>query len=186
MPNPAAEIYSQQANPAFEAALAARTASKDAAFLMPHLRSGMQLLDVGCGPGSITLGLAGVVGPGVVVGIDVDPTQVEQARARSLERGVTNVRFEVADLYRMAFPDGSFDAAFARTVIMGLREPVRALVELRRVLRPDGMAGLRDPDLGTEIIAPTTPLLDQRRTLLLRVREHNGGDPFAGRRLRGH
>jgi SAM-dependent methyltransferase len=183
---PAIEVYTQQHNSAFVAEMAARTAAKEAAFFLPHLRPGMRLLDVGCGPGSITLGLAGVVGPGVVVGIDVDPTQVEQARALALERGATNVRFEVADLYRLPFPDGSFDAAFAHTVIMGLREPVRALVELRRVLRPDGMAGLRDPDLGTEILAPTTPLLDQRRTLLLRVREHNGGDPFAGRRLRGH
>src|SRR5262249_34936469 len=117
-PMPAIEVYTQQHNSAFVAEMAARTAAKEAAFFLPHLRPGMQLLDVGCGPGSITLGLAGVVGPGVVVGIDVDPTQVEQARALALERGVTNVRFEVADLYRLPFPDGSFDAAFAHTVIM--------------------------------------------------------------------
>jgi SAM-dependent methyltransferase len=178
-------VYTQRHNLAFVAEMAARTAAQEAAFFLPYLRPGMQVLDVGCGPGSITLGLAGVVGRGAVVGIDVDPAQVEQARALAGARGVTNARFEVADLYRLPFPDGSFDAAFAHTVVMGLREPVRALAELRRVLRPGGIVGLRDPDLGTEFIAPTTPLLEQRHALLLRVREHNGGDPFVGRRLRG-
>jgi SAM-dependent methyltransferase len=127
-----------------------------------------------------------VVAPGAVVGIDVEPAQVEQARGLASAHGVANARFQVADLYRLPFLDGSFDAAFAHTVVMGLREPVRALAELRRVLRPGGVAGLRDPDLGTKLIAPTTPLLEPRRTLLLRVRQHSGGDPFAGRRHRGH
>src|SRR5262245_36429606 len=127
MPNPAAEIYSQQANPAFEAALAARTASKDAAFLMPHLRSGMQLLDVGCGPGSITLGRGEVGAPGQVVGIDIQPALVEEARARAAAREVATARFEVADIYRLPFPDSSFDAVFANGVLMHLREPRRAL-----------------------------------------------------------
>src|SRR5262249_35729710 len=76
---PAARVYSQQANPAFEAELAARTASREAAFLVPYLHSGMQLLDVGCGPGSITLGLAEIVAPGWAVGIDLQSAQIEQA-----------------------------------------------------------------------------------------------------------
>ena len=183
---PTDEVYSQRDNPAFEALLATNTADREAAFFLPYLRPGMQVLDVGSGPGSITLGLAGVVAPGVVVGIDVVPAQVEQARALAGERGVTNVHFEVADLYRLPFPDGSFDAAFAHTVFMGLREPVRALAELKRVLRPGGVIGLRDPDEGADIMAPTTPLLGQWHALKLRVRQHNGGDPFAGRRHRGH
>jgi ubiquinone/menaquinone biosynthesis C-methylase UbiE len=184
MSNAAAEIYSQQANPAFEAELAARTASEDAAFLIPHLRPGMQLLDVGCGPGSITVGLAEVVAPGHVVGIDIQSALIAQARARAATREVATVRFEVADLYRLPCPDASFDAVFANGVLMHLREPVRALAELRRVLRPDGIAGVRDPDFATSIYAPMTPLLEQWLALRVRVRLHNGGDPFLSRHYR--
>ena len=53
-----------------------------------------QLLDVGCGPGSITLDLAGLVAPGQVVGIDIQRAQIDQARALASARGVTTVRFE--------------------------------------------------------------------------------------------
>jgi ubiquinone/menaquinone biosynthesis C-methylase UbiE len=184
MPNPAAETYSQQANPAFEAELAARTASRDAAFLMPYLHPGMQLLDVGCGPGSITVGLAEVVAPGHVVGIDIQSALVAQARARAATRGLATARFEVADLYRLPCPDASFDAVFANGVLMHLREPARALAELRRVLRPGGIAGLRDPDFATTLYAPMTPLLEHWLALRVRVRQHNGGDPFLSRHYR--
>ena len=65
---PTAESYSQLANPVFEAELALRTAAKEAAFFLPHLRPGMRLLDLGSGPGSITLGFAEIVSPGEVAG----------------------------------------------------------------------------------------------------------------------
>ena len=157
-----AEVYSQQANPAFEAELASRTASRDAGFFVPYLRPGMQLLDVGCGPGSITLGLAELVAPGQIVGIDIQSALIEQARVLAAARGVAaSVRFEVADLYELPFPDESFDAVFANGVLMHLRQPVRALAELRRVLRPGGIAGVRDPDFGASLYAPTTPLLER-------------------------
>jgi SAM-dependent methyltransferase len=95
-----------------------------------------------------------------------------------------NVRFEVADVYRLPFPDGSFDAVFAHAVLMHLREPVRALLEVRRVLRPGGIAGVRDSDWGGRIHAPATPLLEQWYALTVRVRQRNGGDPFMGRHHR--
>jgi len=79
--------YSQRDNPAIEAWFARRTAAREAAFFIPYLHRGMQVLDVGCGPGSITLGMAEVVAPGEVVGIDLQPTQIEQARALAVERG---------------------------------------------------------------------------------------------------
>ena len=175
------EFYSHQGSATFEAELGKRTASQDAAILLPHLRAGMRVLDAGCGPGSITLGLATAVAPGEVIGIDAQPSLVDQARALAVQRGVTNVRFEVANVYDLPFPDGSFDAAFNNTVLMHLREPVRALAELRRVLRPGGIAGVRDPDSGGDIIGPDTPLLQQWFSLRDRVLRHNGGNPHIGR-----
>jgi ubiquinone/menaquinone biosynthesis C-methylase UbiE len=181
---PAVESYSHRGNPAFEAELLHRTASQEAAFFLRFLCPGMRVLDLGCGPGSITVGLAEAVAPGEMVGVDVQPSQVAQAQALSASRGVMNVRFEVADVYRLPFPDGSFDAVFAHAVLMHLREPVRALVEVRRVLRPGGIAGVRDSDWGGRIHAPATPLLEQWYALTVRVRQRNGGNPFMGRHHR--
>ena len=176
--------YTQTANSAFEAALAVRSASRDAAFIVPHLRSGMQLLDVGCGPGSITLGLAEIVAPGEVVGIDAQSKQIEQSRELASARGRTNVRFETADVYQLPFADATFDIVFAHAVFMHLREPARALVELRRVLCPDGIAALRDPDVTASFRGPTTALLEQWRTVGSKVFRHNGGNPAVGRDYR--
>ena len=136
---PAVESYSHRGNPAFESELALRTAAKEAAFFLPLLRAGMRVLDLGCGPGSIILGFAQAVAPGEAVGVDLQPSQVAQAQALSVAWGVTNAHFEVADVYSLPFPDGFFDAVFAHAVLMHLREPVRALEEVRRVLRPGGM-----------------------------------------------
>jgi SAM-dependent methyltransferase len=180
----AREVYTQRANAAFEAELAARTVSRDAAFVLPHLRPGMRLLDVGCGPGSITLGLAQAVSPGEVVGVDIQAAQVEQARTLAGSKEITNVRFEAASVYALPFPDRCFDAAFANGVVMHLAEPVRALAELRRVLRPGGIAAIRDPDFGASLYAPITPLLERLLALRVRVRRHNGGDPFRPRHYR--
>jgi ubiquinone/menaquinone biosynthesis C-methylase UbiE len=152
-------VCAQRNNVAFEAQMATRTVTHDAAFLLPYLRPGMELLDAGCGPGSITIGLAAVVAPSGVVGIDRQPAQVEHARSLAAERGIPNARFEVADIQQLPFPDGSFDAVFANGVLMHLPEPVRALRELRRVLRSGGVIGVRDPDFATNILAPLTPLM---------------------------
>ncbi len=178
------ELYTQLGCATQEAEYAKRTASQEAAFMLPHLRAGMHVLDAGCGPGSITLGLAAAVAPGEVVGIDMQLSRVEQARALAVQRGVSNARFEVANVYELPFPDGSFDAAFVNTVLQHLREPVRALAELRRVLRPGGIAGVCDQDFGAHLIAPDTPLLQQWSSLLERVRQHNGANSHIGRHHR--
>ncbi|HLZ25375.1 MAG TPA: methyltransferase domain-containing protein [Ktedonobacterales bacterium] len=181
---PAREVYFHQDNTAFTAELARRTAAEEAPFLLPHLHPGMRLLDVGCGPGAITLGLAAAVAPGETVGIDLQPGQVEQARARAAAAGVATVRFEVGSVYELPFPAASFDAVYANSVLFHLREPRRALTEMRRVLRPGGVVGIRDPDNATELLAPTTPLLDESYHLRLRVRQHQGGSPFYARQQR--
>ena len=181
---PVGEVYTHRANPAFDAAMARRTATGEAAFFLPHLRPGMRLLDVGCGPGSVTLGLAEIVAPGEVVGLDLRPAPIAQARVAASERGIVNARFEVGSAYALPFPDGSFDAAFALAVLMHLRAPARALAEMRRVLRPGGVVGVRDVDFGGRLIAPLTPLRERFTLLRDRVHEHNGGQLSLGRAQR--
>lgn len=174
----ATETYTQRNNQAFADAMALRTATSEVSFFLAHLHSGMQVLDVGSGPGSITLGLAEAVAPGEVVGVDLQPGQVQQARARAAECNVENVRFETANVYELPFPDGSFDAVLAHTVFVGLSEPVRALMEMRRVLRPGGVIGLRDPDWDADLFAPASALMERWWSVRRQVNLHNGGDPF--------
>lgn len=151
----------------------------EASFFLPHIRPGMRLLDVGAGPGSITLDLAAVVAPGEAVGIDIEPQQVERARALAAERGVPNARFEVADAYALPFPDGSFDVVFAHAVLIHLRDPLAALREFRRVLRPGGVAGTRDVTR-ISFREPSTPLLEEFTSILHHVTAHHRGRPTAG------
>ena len=121
-----------------------RTADNSAAYLLAHLRPGVTLLDVGCGPGTITCDLAGRVAPGRVVGIDAAPTVVAEARDLVDRTGAANVTVEVADLFALPFPDDSFDVVHAHQVLQHVADPVRALVEFRRVCRPGGLVAARD------------------------------------------
>jgi len=117
---------------------ARRTAAHNAAFFLPHLKRGMKLLDAGCGPGSITIGLAEAVAPAETIGIDASPDAIEEARALAGSKHAKNVRFEVADVCALPFEDATFDAAFSHAVMQHLRDPLAALREIRRVLKPGG------------------------------------------------
>jgi ubiquinone/menaquinone biosynthesis C-methylase UbiE len=118
-----------------------RTAENSAGYLLGELRPGLDLLDVGCGPGTITADLARRVAPGRVVGIDTSAAVLEEARA-----GGGDVEFRVGDLYRLDEPDGAFDIVHAHQVLQHLADPVAALTELRRVCR--GVVAARDGDYG--------------------------------------
>jgi SAM-dependent methyltransferase len=161
-----------------------RTAAKHAAFFTPFLQSGMRLLDCGCGPGTITVDLAKLVSPGQVFGIDLEPGQVRFARDRARQMQ-TNASFEVASIYALPFQDGHFDAVFAHALFEHLREPVRALREIRRVLRPSGLVGIRGPDWAGWVVHPLTPLLEDAFRLFKEIQIANGGNPYVGRTLKG-
>ena len=140
--------------------VAARVADRQASFFMPALRSGMSLLDCGCGPGSITLGLAKAVAPGEVVGVDIGESQIEKARSSAADQRITNARFEVADLYELTFPENSFDAIFGHAVLGHLSEPSKAMSEMYRVVKPGGIAGIRNPDWGSQVMFPSNDIID--------------------------
>ena len=160
-----------------------RYAARDAAFLLPHLKPGMTLLDCGCGPGTITIGLAEAVAPGHVVGVDLNAGQVEIAAKSAAERGITNLRFETASVYRLPFPDNSFDTVFAHALFEHLGEPEAALHEIKRVLRPGGVVGISSPDWSGNLLAPHDPEVVRAIEVFKGIQRRNGGDPYIGREL---
>ena len=158
-----------------------RTAENSAAYLLPHLTQHALILDIGCGPGTITADLADRVPRGRVTGIDAAPDIIEQARA--LTRGRGNLDFAAGDVYALDYPAGAFDVVHAHQVLQHLGDPVKALREMRRVTRPGGLIAVRDGDYGAMIWYPEVPALDDWLALYKRVARGNGGEPEAGRRL---
>jgi ubiquinone/menaquinone biosynthesis C-methylase UbiE len=157
--------------------LSQRTVQKMAWFLTPHLRPGMRLLDAGSGPATITVGLAEIVAPAEVVGIDLAPSQVANGEAVAHERSLSNLRFEVADVAALPFPNASFDAAFSSNALEYLTDPGSGLRELRRVLKLGGVIGICDADVSTLRLSPDSRFTREFVRLFRRWREV-GASPY--------
>lgn len=160
-----------------------RTVDNSAAHLVAALAPGLRVLDVGCGPGSITVDLARRVDPGEVVGVDAAAAVLDTARAAARDAGVANVHFERADVYELPYDDGSFDLVHAHQVLQHLGDPVRALREMRRVCASSGTIGVRDSDYAAMTWHPAVPVLERWLELYREVARRNGGEPDAGRHL---
>lgn len=160
-----------------------RTAENSCAYLLPHLVAGQRLLDVGCGPGTITVDLARRVAPGETLGLDVAEEVVVQAEEHRRRQGVDNLRFATGDVYALDLPDDHVDVVHAHQVLQHLTDPIRALRELSRVLKPDGLLAVRDSDYGTFTWAPADARLDRWLELYHQVTARNGAEADAGRHL---
>ena len=184
MATPPRETYTHGHAPATVRQHGQRTAAEAAAFILDDLQPGLRVLDVGCGPGSITRGLAEIVAPGEVVGLDASADVLAVAREEAAARGIANVRFERGDAYALPFADNSFDIAFAHQVLQHLSEPAAALREMLRVLKPNGLIGVRDVDWGTVAYSPADPWIDRFMEMHTKTWRRNGGEPNMGRQLR--
>jgi SAM-dependent methyltransferase len=163
--------------------MARRTVERNAQFALPYFSSGRSLLDCGCGPGSITLGLARHLAPGHVTGIDLESSQVELARANAREAGISNACFDVADVCSLPFADEQFDLVFCHTVLCHLANAEIAVSEMRRVLKPGGCIALRDIIASRCVHWPENDKLLRGEALIQKVISHAGGDPDCGVRL---
>lgn len=161
-----------------------RTAENSASYLIPHLRPGLRVLDVGSGPGTITLDLARLVAPGAVVGIDSSEQIVANATGLATDNDLHNVTFEVGDAYALDFEDASFDVVHAHQVLQHLVDPLAALREFRRVLKPGGIVAVRDVDYGATVWHPGLPGLASWLRIYEDAARTSGGEPFAGRHLK--
>ncbi|MEE6175110.1 methyltransferase domain-containing protein [Mycobacterium sp. 050134] len=160
-----------------------RTAEDSAAYLLPYLCPGLSVLDIGCGPGTITVDLAARVSAGPVTAVDRSAEVLGVAEAEARRRELPNVAFAVADVHALDFPDDSFDVVHAHQVLQHVADPVRALREMKRVCRPGGIVAARDADYAGFIWFPRLPALDSWLDLYSRAARANGGEPDAGRQL---
>ncbi len=178
---PPSEFYTHGHSTAVTGSHARRTVADSAAFFVNRLESDSVLLDFGCGPGSITVDLADRIGPdGTVVGIDNNRDVLAIACNDS---AAPNLSYVQGSVYCLPFSDNTFDLAYGHQVLQHLADPVAALSEVRRVLRPGGTVAVRDADYGSMTHHPHYPELDEWKDLYSRVARRNGGEPDAGRRL---
>ena len=161
---------------------ATRTATGSAAYLLPHLRPQWSLLDVGSGPGTITLDLAEVVSS--VTGVESSEAAIDAARANARERGDTTTTFQLGDAHALPFPDASFDVVHAHQVFHHLADPVRAMREMGRVCRPGGLVAVREVDYGPMTWFPASDGISKWLEVYRTLARANGAEPDAGRRLR--
>ena len=161
-----------------------RGAADSAAYLLAHLNAGMDLLDVGCGPASITADLAERVAPGRVVALDAAAGALEAARATLRDRGLSEqVEVTSGDVMALPFEDASFDVVHAHQVLQHLADPVGALAEMRRVTRPGGIVAVRDAVYSAMTWFPEPAGMEQWRSVYMATARANGGEPDAGSRL---
>ncbi len=161
-----------------------RTVENSAAYLLPHLRAGATLLDIGSGPGTITMDFAERLAPGSVIGVDAAADVVAKASADAEPLGLSNLSFEAGDAYALRFEDSSFDVTHAHQVLQHVTDPVVMLREMRRVTKAGGVVAARDVDYEGVIISPETPELAEWLPLYLQVHRGVSGEPAAGRHLK--
>ena len=162
-----------------------RTAENSAGYLLPRLHEDAHLLDVGCGPGTITVDLARIAASGSVLGLDRSEDVIREARTTARQAGVANVEFGVGDVYALDHEAATFDVVHAHQVLQHLSDPVAALREMARVCKPDGLVAVRDSDYSAFTWWPAVPALDEWLDLYRAVARGNDAEPDAGRRLKG-
>ena len=168
----------------FRQLLNRRSADTHAAHLMPLLEPGMRVLDFGCGPGTITVGLARAVDPGEVHGIDVEESQINLARAAAEAGGHRNATFHVGDVTDLPFDDETFDVAHCHAVLMHVPDTSKTLAEVKRVLRPGGIIASREFIVDSSFLEPGTENTAAAWAAFANLLRANGGHPQMGKELK--
>ena len=180
--------YTMGYGPEFQKMLERRNAADCAAHLLPHLEPGMRLLDLGCGPGTISVGLADAVAPGALHGVDMEASQIEMASAAAKAGGHDNAAFQAGDATELPFDDATFDVAHCHALLNHAPDTQAVLAEVKRVLKPGGLFSAREVFGDSSFIEPARDLGgisgDTVWATFLKLLAANGGHPQMGRELK--
>ena len=168
----------------FRQLLDRRSAGTHASYLLPHLKPGLKVLDFGCGPGTISVGLAERIAPGELYGVDMEESQIELARAAAAEGGHDNMQFHVGNAYDLPFDDNTFDVAHCHAVLMHIPDTQKALTEVRRVLRPGGLLACREANVASSYLEPQPQEITEAWGVFSGLVQGNGGHPNFGKELK--
>jgi len=144
---------------------------------------GSKVLEVGCGVGAQAVFLARNSPGAEITSVDISPDSVAAARAAAEREGITNVTFQVADIFDLPFAPGSFDHVFICFVLEHLPRPERALDIAVDMLRPGGSLTAIEGDHGSTFFYPLNPLSQRAIDCLVELQGRSGGDALIGRRL---
>ena len=164
---------------------ATRTVDNSCAYMTGRIAPGSSILDVGCGPGTITAGLAALTDPGRVTGIDPSADAIDRARSLAQAAGATNLAFDVAALGNLDPEAERFDVVHAHQVLQHLADPVAAFKAMLALCAPGGFVAVRDADYGGMLWAPEVPGLELWREAYTVTARAAGGEPNAGRMMKG-
>ena len=162
------------------------TADTNAAYLLPYLRPGLRLLDLGCGPGTISVGLAKAVDPGELHGVDMEESQIDLARAVATSQGRDNAIFHVGDVIDLPFDDGFFDVVHYHNVLMHIPDTSTVLAEAKRVLKPGGLIACREMICDSSFTQPDFGVIRQSWDMFEDLLSADDGHPQMGKELKAH
>ena len=163
------------------------TVANSAPYLLPHLKPGQRVLDLGCGPGSVSVGLArGVMPGGELHGVDMAESQVELARALAAAQGLSGLAFHVADVINLPFEDGSFDVVHGHDILAHVPDTRAVLSEAMRVLKPGGLLGCRELVCESCYTYPDFGVMRESWNIFEDIIATDGGHPQMGKELKRH
>jgi SAM-dependent methyltransferase len=165
-----------------------RTVATSCSYLLPHITSTANILDVGCGPGLITSGLARLAPQGHTTGMDNSAGIIAQAQASasSATSPPTNLTFTVGDATQLAYPDNSFDIVHAHQLLVHIPDPVAVLREFHRVCKPGGIIAVRESSPAVIVsLKPALPAIREYWARAMVIMAKMGGNPDAGVKLEG-
>ena len=181
---PSESSYTMGYSEEFLQLLDRRNAESHAAYLLPHLRPGLRVLDFGCGPGTISVGLARAIEPGELHGIDIEESQIDLARAAAEAGGHDNATFHVGDVTDLPFEDDYFDAAHCHAVLMHVPDTAATLSEVKRVLKPGGIVASRELFVSSSFLEPGNEGVAAAWATFAKLLAGNGGHPEMGKELK--